>query len=508
MSDKDPLITRAEQLRNARPELGPDSTVTFLEQAIDVTLSLVERKLIQSPIPAGADPENNDPVRRAEIIRNGIDNARRDHSFLPDHGFHITAPEEALARRPAGTVTFNSGQPGRYWEIPHILTAIYRADPEHPDLGVPEFIIPFIGTRQAASDTSLYGPVSLTTVFNDILQAGNLTPESPVAQLIAVAYIVQTVKQKAVNDAQKIMLPRAQDTNVESLTNAQVSDTIASYSRMIQRFKFYERYIKLGLSVQEAIAQRHHLTEENVRVIMDVAFGTRHVFRENQLFRRVYNPIIIAMAGNQWDQARAYTRFLEMYACETFPEWRALELARSAISSNLDDLALKIFTGQVNVDTIPFPSEEYRALFLEELGQRLNKLRLANETRIEQHFPRTIERLVARLYPGSTVDVRNESVSEAVQSAQRGKPILREPVSMRHWLTGQIERAIRDDFAETQNYPGRWTQRLLQALQEAFNAEPHEGFTLEDMLALAYKYVVRTNDRSLIAQFINLTRGL
>lgn len=275
---------------------GPDftqPTLKYCQDSISFGVSKVE-DVLKRQFPSDATK-----------ISEALESTKLDFVPLPSSSLHA---EE-------GKVYIIS--PSRGTKIPanRTLESIYNANPR---LGVFEYAI------------ALYPPTSRRFAherhpgfdrrLTNVATTGELLLDSPLAEIMSVVYITQIAKISGVEEAKKFLRRARLYGGVAS--REQLDLNLQGIAEQVRDIKRHQAFIAEGLGTVNRIAEQNGLDENQVRLLLDVAFIKNRAFDQDEEFMQVLRPIVRFMSEGDWQLALAHRDFLLKYFVSSFPEWR------------------------------------------------------------------------------------------------------------------------------------------------------------------------------------------
>lgn len=137
-----------------------------------------------------------------------------------------------------------------------------------------------------------------------------------------------------------------------------------------------QTYISLGVTTQQTVSKHADINEQQLQLIMDVAFIRAKGLENSEESHQMIDPIIRLIAIGNFDQAAYHRDFLLQYFTRSFPEWRtreAAEMSDQPTYPTIAHLARAVQSGQLVVDPESVP-DKYQEFFGELLDKKIHRL--------------------------------------------------------------------------------------------------------------------------------------
>jgi hypothetical protein len=212
--------------------------------------------------------------------------------------------------------------------------------------------------------------------------------QSPEAQIIAITLISQFAKDMAVRRARKLLSHIGKVTDIdESRIEAYLTDdnpeagvTLAQWVKEIREDL---GFVKTANVLRRKVLDEKRITAEQFELLRDIAFlRAREVVGDPKKSHMILDPIITAVAGGNWDEARNLRDFLMVHAGGCFPRWRQKIAGNVTKYANLEDLGRAVLIrGDYSLPAEAVPTA-YREFFVDALPRIIDQARLRRRNRI------------------------------------------------------------------------------------------------------------------------------
>lgn len=347
---------RAAQLLNAQPS-GPHftrSTITYCNEGVEIAAKVYEEILTRQ------HPGLSDKISQ-KIQEIGTE-------YIPLPASDLSAEEGKIY------LTIPTGK-----KIPakEVVESIYHANPHLGPFYYAIALYPPINNKEAYMRFP-----GFNLRLRNIVEAGNLPLNSPIAEIMAVAYITQVAKIFAVTEVKALMRRVAQFGGMleQARLNEYLDKTLGAPIRQIKR---HEAFIASGLKTISEIADRANLTADQTQFLLNLAFIKSAALDLPEGFREALAPIVRLVVEGRWQEALLHHDFLLKYFSKAFPDWRVVrfEQERGLSFGNLKQLAEAVRNGQVVINPEDIPSQ-YREIFNLTLGKRVERAQREKEQEI------------------------------------------------------------------------------------------------------------------------------
>ncbi|MBI2012118.1 hypothetical protein HYS91_05100 [Candidatus Daviesbacteria bacterium] len=282
-----------------------------------------------------------------------INSSRRPHSsgFVIDNGgLYLRTPN------------------GKHLPLNRVSEAVYHAD---PTLGAFEYIIDFYPTtnKHYAWERHPW----FTGRIGKVVDIGGLAIDAPETKIMAVGYAAQIGKIKAVR-ASRTLLKRVNFFG--GLGDEQrIPVFLETIGSMVGEVKTHQAYISKALTVMRRLAETYGFGEEDVRLLLDVAFIKNKGFDNPEEFRSALAPIIRLIGSRDLAEAHLHRDFLLRFFSASFPEWRRREFEEYTGQKSFEtfkDLVKAIAAKRIHLTVEEVP-QHYRELFGPLLSRRVER---------------------------------------------------------------------------------------------------------------------------------------
>lgn len=193
--------------------------------------------------------------------------------------------------------------------------------------------------------------------FGNILTTGGLQASSPEARIIAAGYITQVAKNRAADEAKKLLAKMQVYGGVTELKY--LDNSFDKVSSDVKKIRHEQTFIREGLKTIDTVADEAGLDETQVQLLLDLAFIRNKAVTENDEFQDLLKPIVRLIADGDWEAACEHRDFLLKYLGKSFPDWRKRRFEKESgeVSFNtLKDLSRAVAAGKVSPDEMEIPS--------------------------------------------------------------------------------------------------------------------------------------------------------
>ncbi|MEK7517753.1 MAG: hypothetical protein AAB583_04335, partial [Patescibacteria group bacterium] len=289
------INSRINDLLKRTPS-GPDfaqSTVRYCQESITFGLGKIE-KALKDQFPA-----------EAGLVTTSLESAKSDFVSLPSSSLFAEGERVYLTVPSSGK------------KIPanRILESTYYANPR---LGAFEYAI---ALYPPTSQRFAYGRhPGFDRRFTNVVKTGEIPLDSPSAEIMAVAYIIQVAKISGVEDAKKLLQKSQLYGGVAS--REYLETNLQNTVKQTYDIRRHQAFIAEGLGTIKRVAEQNGLDEKQVQLLLDIAFIKNRAFDQGEEFMQVFRPIVRFIAQGDWQQAFTHRDFLLKYFVSSFPEWR------------------------------------------------------------------------------------------------------------------------------------------------------------------------------------------
>lgn len=353
-------LSPKEQLQEllANGPSGPDftqSTLNYCDKAIEASLTLIEGKL-RSKHPQIAPVISQVIEKLTHLqIRN-----------LPPSDLEKKG-EKISVKTPKGGIL-----PANF-----IAKVLYTSESQ---LGRFDYIMGFFVPNPKYPNQGKY--IGFNLRLQRFAQVANLDTNNPIMQLMAAAYITQAAKNSATDASRALARKTISFGGIEQAI--QLEPFLKQKQQEVEIIRRHQLYIKKGLETINNICKEHNLDENQLQLVMDIAFIKNKGLDSSKEFTSLLDPLLKLIIENQWEAAYKHRDFLLRFFGNSFPNWRSRRFREQTDEESFDtikDLAKAINEGKIVLDTSEIP-QQYQDILKDTLATKVESARRNKDKQI------------------------------------------------------------------------------------------------------------------------------
>ncbi len=376
---------------------GPDfgqSTISYCESGITAGLSKIESVLVRQ------HPGKKDDIKRQ--IRDFI---AEPLPFRAGSDFSFENGKLKLTTHGEKPETFEV-QNSLFWTI-------FKANPE---LGLSEYLLPMFPDKRGGDPKNIQTHYpSFMSRFKQIMELGDFSGYSPIAQIAALAFATQVAKNFATDKVKQFVERRAKPYGGFSAEGKSVEEYLeTSILPALIDARHAEAYIANGARTINKIAEDANLGTEQLKLIFDMCFINRGEFGNPELGKEALAPILRYMSEGNWERAFILRNFLLSHFSDAFPVWRTRELQEKGEhydSLTFSQIKQSIRNGELRVDELEIP-EEYLEDPQSRIARGLDAETAAREKDIQKKTIKESESIMKTVANATTGVILRDIVSD------------------------------------------------------------------------------------------------
>lgn len=255
-----------------------------------------------------------------------------------------------------------------------LATQIERAViPKNPSLGVDRYTTGLqVPTPSERRQLTLPRFPGFEQRINDFMEWSLIDVSDPKVQIIAAGFLTQVAKNYAVLGSKRLMERAHSVSRLGSDFSPQ--NWIATIQSQVDEIRQDERYLALGTQTMNQIAKEAGLEEEQIDLLLDVAFIKDPNERPDpKVIESFLLPLSKLIAEGNWEEAFVHRDFLMKYFSDFFPEWKVREASKQSGAlkyRNFSDIGRAALSEGVAIDPAEIP-DGYKQAFEGILGQKI-----------------------------------------------------------------------------------------------------------------------------------------
>lgn len=341
----------------ASPEFQ-QATIAYLDKCIEAVLEQVG-EVLTSQYPS----LSSEISQKIKIL------AAHKFQPLPHHNF-VLENGRILLESPRGKRT----------PLNRTLQSVYFAN---PDLGIFHYTIGLLPPRNEKEARGRFPWFNKR--LSKIVEVGQFPLDSPIVEIIAVGYITQVAKNLGVSQSKQLLKKALLFGGIANVD--QIEKYLENLGEEIRQIRKDQGFIAKGLATINEITSKANLSEDQVQLLVDLAFIRSRAFHNPKEFAEMLEPLIQSVAEGNWQEAYTHRDFLLSYFADSFPEWRKRRFEKTtgqASFENFRELVGAIRDGQLVLDeeTIPL---KYRKAFESLLPKKVERATRTKDAEIRRN---------------------------------------------------------------------------------------------------------------------------
>ena len=260
-----------------------------------------------------------------------------------------------------------------------ILQSVFSTNPR---LGVFEYAIGMYAPRNK-QDMRGHFPW-FDSRFRKIVEIGKLSLDNPMAQIIAVGYLTQVAKIRAINHSKELAKKALSFGGIT--TPEKIVPYLKETESKVERLRSHQAFIGECLATIKRIAQENSLDDDQIQLLLDLAFIRNRAFDRDNEFNQVFEPLIKLITIGNWEEAYKHQKFLLKYFSDSFPDWRKREYQRKDTGlhfNNFRELAEAMRIGSLTLTQEEIPAQ-YQPFLIKAIPKKLERARKEHSEQIYQ----------------------------------------------------------------------------------------------------------------------------
>lgn len=317
------------------------------------------------------------------------------------------------------------------------ITALHIVAKANPDLIVFKYAILLYPPSRNRKHTDQRFPGYNSRLHRIIIESQLLSPKSPEAKIIALAYITQVAKIVTVQKCQELLRKTQLFGGIAGADK--VEPFLANVAAPVSEIRQDQLFIAKGLSTIDQIAKKANLEKDQVQLLLDLAFVRNRAFDSSSEFQQVFVPLIKMVAGGKWEEAFRHRDFLLHFFAASFPNWRVRRFEREQQEHSFEsfrDLSAGILKGLLSIDPETIP-EQYQAFLTKTMPKKLVMAEHEEEKSIITRTLKLSNRILRRMQKNPNFSFLNLVFHADKIETQGNQQIV--------WYATETERAFRDN---------------------------------------------------------------